>query len=83
MQQLVYRCDECKEIIGNQPHLSLVFSGNLACGVAIPLEREGSKVWYVAKVKDTFIHLHPKCVNRYFGAMVKNAVQRNKKACHE
>lgn len=72
MIQLEVYCDHCKEKIGEQKHLSMTFSMNGKCGVAVP-PKDGTKRWWVQKFPETFIHLHGKCASPYFNALIKSA----------
>lgn len=73
MQRTIYECDECKVEIGKVAHLTLHVANNgNASGIALP-PSEKSTVWRVSGFPTNFIHLHIKCVSKYFTALQKKA----------
>lgn len=71
MQKTIYECDGCKKVIGSEAHVTLVMSTNHpGTGVAVPpgheVKGQLTDRWYTVKLPENFIHLHFKCMEKYF-----------------
>lgn len=73
MQQVVYKCDQCKVEIGEKKHISMRFSNNT--GIAMPPSTSSTKMWRVInELSGKFMHFcNHVCLGRFFGELYKNA----------
>lgn len=82
MQQVVYKCDQCKKEVGENKHISLRFSNE--SGIATPPDvlpqPDGAmrnRSWRVeAGLQGKFTHFcNAQCLQRYFSALMKSVGQ--------
>jgi len=85
MQKVVYECDWCREVIGDQAHITLVLQTNHpGTGVAIPPKtglagQKGASGWRTVKLDRNFLHFHFGCVASYFRNVERVATGKVKK----
>lgn len=78
MQKTIYACDRCGDEIGSQPHLSLVVSQNgQVSGIALPPTPVIGR-WHLARLPNSFLHLHMACIFGFFKDIAKAAVADDK-----
>ena len=69
MQEVVYRCDHCQQVIGKRKHISLSFGQH--SGIAKPPTAK-TTYWEVAqKLQGKFLHFcNGKCIGGYFRNLI-------------
>lgn len=69
MQQVVYKCDDCKVEIGPKKHISLRFGNN--SGIATPPGGKHSYWHTEPTLNGKFLHFcSPKCLAHYFLVLI-------------
>lgn len=77
-QHTLYKCDQCKKEIGDNPHISLVIANHVnASGIALPPNAERG-IWIVCeRINGDFLHFHNgKCIGLFFDALIKKATTK-------